>query len=113
MAETKCIVCGGTDREGIYVGSGFICTECEARIVAAEPGTDEYEALMRALRGLDIKRDELDADQAEALERELNSPERLSAGQLLARVGLKPKRRGVLRCAEKPVWATLRKPRGR
>lgn len=48
----KCIICGKVSNDGIRLGDSFICAECEQVMTNAVPGTDEYDALLDALRNI-------------------------------------------------------------
>lgn len=50
----KCIICGKMSNDGIRLGDSFICTECEKVMTNAIPGTDEYDALLDALRNIKL-----------------------------------------------------------
>jgi len=52
----RCLVCGevpaGGIRDGLKLKMGFICTECEKKIVHLEVGSSAYEDIIEKIRAV-------------------------------------------------------------
>lgn len=50
----RCLICGevpaGGIRDGIKMKRGFICGECERKIIGLQPGSLEYEGIIGKLK---------------------------------------------------------------
>jgi len=50
--EDSCIICSEQKREGIYLYTSFICTECEREIVQTETNEPGYKYYVEKLKAV-------------------------------------------------------------
>ena len=50
--QEPCLCCGVTGKQGISIAGRFLCQDCERRLAAARPDSEDYGRLIERCKGI-------------------------------------------------------------